>query len=87
MANHKAAQKSIKQDIGRTERNNSRRNRIRTFIRKLDEAIIAGKKEELTNLFRQAQAEIAKGVTKGVLKLNTASRKIKRLAAKVKKTA
>ena len=87
MANHKSAKKRIKQDEKRTLRNKMRKSRISTFIKKLETSIASGKKEEAQANFKSAQSEIFKGVTKGVVKKNTASRKISRLAAKVKAMA
>lgn len=67
--------------------NKARRSRIRTFLRKVEEAIASGDKEAATAALRAAQPELMRGVTKGVFHKNTASRKISRLAARVKAIA
>ncbi len=84
MAHHKSALKRIRQTETRTEVNGSRISRIRTFIRKVETAISAGDKEAAKAAFTAAEPEIMRGVTKGVLKLATASRKVSRLSAGVK---
>ncbi len=84
MANHSSAKKSIRQNETRYQRNKSRMSRIRTQIKKVLAAIEAGNKDEAQSLFRIAQSELMRGVKTGILKLNTASRRVKKLAAKVK---
>ncbi len=84
MANHKSAKKRIRRNLARAEINKSRISRIRTFIKKVESAIGSGDAEKATNALKQAQPEIMRGVSKGVLHKNTASRKISRLAASVK---
>ncbi len=84
MAHHKSAMKRIRQTETRTEVNRARRGRIRTFIRKVEDAIAAGDKQQAQEAFRSAEPEIMRGVSKGVLKLNTAARKISRLSSRVK---
>ncbi|MGO1119015.1 30S ribosomal protein S20 [Rhodovibrionaceae bacterium A322] len=84
MANHKSALKRIRSNGRRAEVNGARIGRIRTFIKKVESALETGDKEAATTAFRAAQPEIHRGVTKGVLKQNTASRKISRLNARVK---
>ena len=68
----------------RTEVNKARRSRIRTFIRKVEEAIASGNATAAADALRAAQPELMRGVTKGVVHKNTASRKMSRLAARVK---
>ena len=85
MANIKSAQKRIRQTEKRTQVNAARRSRIRTFIRKVIEAVKAGNIDEAKTALRTCQSEIMRGVTKGVLHKNTASRKVSRLSAMVKK--
>ena len=87
MANHKSSKKSIKQIAKHTARNRDRVSRIKTFIKKVEEAITGTDKAAAQSALSIAQSEIMKGVTKGVLKLKTASRKVSRLAAKVKSIA
>ncbi len=87
MAHHKSAKKRIRQTESRTVVNRARRSRIRTFIKRLETAIEAGNREEAVQAFHAVEPEIRRGVTKGVMKLNTASRKISRLSARVKAMA
>ena len=84
MANSPQAKKRAKQNDKRFAINKARRSRIRTFLRKVEEAIASGDKEAATAALRAAQPEIMRGVTTGVYHKNTASRKVSRLAARVK---
>jgi len=84
MANTKSAKKMVRKIARRTEVNKSRRSRVRTFVRKVEEAVAAGDKKAATTALKAAEPEIMRGVTKGVLHKNTASRKVSRLAARVK---
>ncbi|MCW5731157.1 MAG: 30S ribosomal protein S20 [Alphaproteobacteria bacterium] len=84
MAHHKSAQKRIRQTKRRTEVNVARRSRIRTFVKKVELAIAGGNAAEAEAALRAAQPEIDRGVTKGVLPKNTASRKVSRLSARVR---
>ena len=84
MANTPSAKKRVLQIEKRTAVNTARRSRIRTFIRKVEEAIKSGNGEAAREALRQAQPEIMRGSAKGVLHANTASRKISRLAQRVK---
>ncbi|MEO0679655.1 MAG: 30S ribosomal protein S20 [Pseudomonadota bacterium] len=84
MANSPSARKRIRQIERRTEVNKARRSRIRTFIRKVEEAIGAGDASAAGEALRLAQPEIMRGVSKGVMHKNTASRKVSRLASRVK---
>ena len=84
MAHHKSAQKRIRQTGKRTLRNRSRISRVRTFIRKVEDAIQAGNYEQARAAFSAAEPELRRGVSKGVMPLNTASRKISRLSRRVK---
>ena len=84
MANHASTKKSIRKNAKRTDVNRQRRSRIRTFIKKVESAIEAGDKATALEAFKAAEPEIRRGVTKGVVKLNTASRKISRLSASIK---
>ncbi len=83
MANSPSSKKRARQTERRTEVNKARRSRIRTFIRKVEEAIASGDKTAATEALRVAQPEIMRGVTKGVTHKNTASRKVSRLAGRV----
>lgn len=84
MANIKSAEKRNRQNGERYARNHARISRIRTFLRKVEEALTGGDKKIAAEALRMAQPEIQRGVTKGVLRKKTASRKISRLAARVK---
>ncbi|MDS9946799.1 MAG: 30S ribosomal protein S20 [Planktomarina sp.] len=84
MANTPQAKKRARQLERRTAINKTRRSRIRTFLRKVEEAIESGDNEAATAAFRAAQPELMRGVTKGIFHKNTASRKVSRLASRVK---
>ena len=84
MANHKSAEKRIRQTERRTDVNRARVSRIRTFIKKVESAIEAGDKTAASEAFKVAQPEIQRGVVKGVIHRNTAARKISRLAGRIK---
>lgn len=84
MAHHKSAKKRIRQTERRTAVNRSRVSRIRTFIKKVETAIASGNAEQAQAALKSAQPEIMRGVSKGVLAQGTASRKVSRLAARVK---
>ena len=85
MANHKSAKKRIRRNQARAEINKSRISRIRTFVKKVESAIGTGDAPAAKLALKEAQPEIMRGVSKGVLHKNTASRKMSRLAAGVKK--
>ena len=87
MANTPQSKKRARQTERRTEVNKARRSRIRTFLRKVEEAIVSGNKDAAVEALRVAQPEIMRGVTKGVFHKNTASRKMSRLSARVKAIA
>ncbi|WP_417258416.1 30S ribosomal protein S20 [Celeribacter sp.] len=84
MANSAQSKKRARQAVRRTDVNKARRSRIRTFLRTLEEAIESGDKVAAQEALRAAQPELMRGVTKGILHKNTASRKMSRLAARVK---
>lgn len=84
MANTSSAKKRVRRDARRTEINRARRGRIRTFVKRVESAIEANDKEAAQTAFAAAEPEIMRGVTKGVLHRNTASRKVSRLAARIK---
>lgn len=87
MANSPQAKKRARQTQRRTEVNKARRSRIRTFLRKVEEAITSGDQAAAAIALKSAQPEIMRGVTKGVMHKNTASRKMSRLAARIKSLA
>lgn len=84
MANHKSAEKRIRQTATRTEVNRARVSRIRTFLKKVETAIASGDKSVAADAFKQAQPELMRGVSKGVLHANTVSRKLSRLSGRIK---
>ena len=84
MAHHQSAKKRIRQTATRTAVNRSRVSRIRTFIKKVELAIAGGNATDAKAALKSAQPEIMRGVTKGVLPMATASRKVSRLAQRVK---
>lgn len=84
MAHSRTAKKRIRQTAKRTERNRSRISRIRTFVRKVEDAIAKGDAMAATSAFAAAAPELQRGVSKGVLHRNTVARKISRLSSKVK---
>lgn len=84
MANHKSAEKRIRQTERRTAVNSARKSRIRTFVKKVEVAIAGGDKSVAAEAFKAAQPEMMRGVTKGVLHANTVSRKLSRLSARIK---
>lgn len=87
MANHKSAKKRIIRNANRALINGARVSRIRTFVKKVDAAIAAGDADAALKALRAAQPELQRGVSRGVLHKNTVSRKISRLAARVKALA
>jgi len=84
MANTPQAKKRARQNEARFQVNKARRSRIRTFLRKAEEAIASGDKEAATAAVRALQPELMRGVTKGVFHKNTAARKMSRLVSRVK---
>jgi len=84
MANSRSAEKRIRQIAKRTAVNTARRSRIRTSIRKVEDAIRAGDATTAREALKAAQPEIMRGAAKGVTHANTAARKVSRLAQRVK---
>lgn len=87
MANTKSAQKMVRKLKRRTDVNTIRRSRMRTFVRKVEDAIRAGNGDAARDAFAKAEPEIMRAASKGVLHKNTASRKVARLASRVKAIA
>lgn len=87
MANTKSAKKATRKIARRTETNRSRVSRLRTFLRKVEEALAAGNKAAAGEALKAAQPELMRAASRGVIHRNTASRKISRLAARVKATS
>ena len=84
MANTPQSKKRARQNERRLAVNKARRSRIRTFLRKVEEAIASGDKDAAANALKAAQPELMRGVSKGVFHKNTAARKMSRLSARVK---
>ena len=87
MANHKSAEKRIRQTATRTALNRARMSRIRASIKEVELAITAGKKPAAQEALKAAQPELMKGVSHGIVKLSAASRKMSRLSARIKTLA
>ena len=87
MANHISAKKRIRRNSRMEIVNKVRKNRVRTFIKKVELAIEKSDKTLASNAFKEAQTEMHRAVTKGVFKKNTMSRKLSRLSARIKQIA
>jgi small subunit ribosomal protein S20 len=84
MANTSSAKKAARKIIRRAAVNKIRRSRVRSLVRKVEEALAAGDKTAAEAAFNAAQPELMRAAGKGVLHRNTASRKVSRLAQRVK---
>lgn len=84
MANTKSAKKATRVAARKTIINKNRVSRIRSFVRKVEEAIASGNRAEAETALKAAQPELMRGAQKGVLHKNTASRKVSRLSSRVK---
>ena len=84
MANRVSAKKRIRQTPHRTEVNRRRLSRVRTAIRKVEEAITSGDKEKASAAFREAQPNMMRGARRGMIHRNTVSRKLSRLSSRIK---
>lgn len=87
MANTKSAKKAIRVIAKKTAVNKDRRSRMRTFVRKVEEALASGDKGAAEAALRAAQPEIMRAAQKGVIHKNTASRKVSRFSQRVKALA
>ena len=87
MANHTSAKKRIRRNSRMETVNKVRKNRVRSFIKKVELAIEKSDKNLATDAFKVAQPEMHRAVTKGVFKKNTISRKLSRLSTRIKKIA
>jgi small subunit ribosomal protein S20 len=85
MANNPGAKKAIRKIERRTEVNTARRSRVRTFLRKFDEAIATGNAGDAKVAFEVVQSELMRAVGKGVFHPNTGSRKVSRLHRQLRK--
>lgn len=84
MANTASARKRIRQTERRTLRNNARRSRMRTFVKKVEAALASGDKASAAAALKAAQPEMQRASGKGVIHANTVARKISRLSKRVK---
>jgi small subunit ribosomal protein S20 len=84
MANTSSAKKATRKIAARTEINKSRRSRMRTYVRKVEEAIAGGKHDAAVEALKAAEPEIARSARKGIVHANVAARKVSRLNARVK---
>ena len=84
MANTAQSKKRARQSETRYAINKARRSRIRTFLRKVEEAIASGDQTAAAEALKNAQPELARGITKGILHKNTVARKMSRLSSRVK---
>ena len=87
MANTSSAKKMVRKIERRTAVNKSRRSRVRTYVRRVEEAIASGSVDAAQAALRDATSELQRAVTNGIMHKNTASRKISRLAGRVKGVA
>lgn len=87
MANTASAKKAIRKIARRTEVNRARRSRVRTFVRQVEEAIAKGDHDAARAALAVAEPELMRAAGKGVIHPNTASRKISRLARRVRALA
>ena len=87
MANNPGAKKAIRKIERRTAVNKARRSRVRTFLRRFDDALKGGDVDAAKAAFIDAQSELMRAVSKGVVHKNTGARKVSRLAARLKKVA
>jgi len=87
MANTASARKRIRQTEKRTQRNRVRKARVRTFLRKVEQALAGGNQTAARDALQAAQPELHRAVTKGVMHRNTVARKLSRLSARVKALA
>ena len=83
MANTKSAKKAINVIASKTERNKIRKSRVKTFVKRVDVAIEAKDASKAQEALKSAESELFKAVAKGIVKKNTASRKVSRLTKKV----
>ncbi|MRG54099.1 SSU ribosomal protein S20P [Phyllobacterium sp. YR620] len=84
MANTPSAKKAARKIEARTEVNKSRRSRVRTFLRKFEDAVASGDQAAAAIAFQAVEPEVMRAASKGVLHKNTASRKVSRLSARLK---
>ena len=84
MANTRSAKKRLRRDHRQTQVNRDRRSSIRSFLKKVENAIVGGDSQTARQAFLKAQSAMMRGVGKGIFKRNTAARKLSRLSARIK---
>jgi len=84
MANHKSSKKRIRRNAARAEVNGARKSRMRTFIKKIELALTSGDPAAAEAAFKDAQPEVQRSVSKGILHKNTAARRLSRLSTRIK---
>ena len=84
MANHKSAKTRINRNHKRSLINGARRSRVRTFVKKVEAAVVAGDKAAAAAAFKVAESELMRSVRKGVFPINKVARTVSRLSKKVK---
>jgi len=84
MANTSSAKKATRKIVRRAAINKNRRSRVRTYVRQVEEALASGDKAAAQAAFKAAEPELMRAATKGVIHKNTASRKVSRLAHRLK---
>jgi small subunit ribosomal protein S20 len=87
MAHHASAKKRIRQIERRTEANRMRMSRVRTFLRKVEDAIASGDQEQARLAFRAVQPELMRGAKCGLIHRNTVARRLSRMSARIKAMA
>lgn len=83
MPNTQSAKKRLRQTERRTAVNRSRRSRVRTYVRKVEDAIASGDKQAAISALREVEPEIMRARSRGVIPMNTAARKVSRLSRRV----
>ena len=83
MANTPQSKKRARQNERRNDINKARRSRIRTYLRKVEEAIASGDAKVATEALRAAESQTMRAAKKGVVHKNLASRKVSRLSKRV----
>ncbi len=84
MANTKSAKKMVRKIERRTAVNKMRRSRVRTFLRRVEEAIDSGDQKAAAEAFQAAQPEVQRAAQKGLYHRNTAARKLSRLSSRIR---
>ena len=84
MANHASALKRARRNAKQAQVNGVRKNRVRTYIKKVEMAIEAGNSKDAQDAYKAMRPELARAVAKGIFHKNTAARKMSRLSARIK---